>query len=99
MLIVNNKRNNLRKIDIAKKISTDIGIPSSYSAKIVTDIINILLSTLISNKKLKIKNFGIFTLLKKKKKTGRNPKNNKQYDISERAVVTFRSSKNLKKIV
>jgi len=82
MVTVTNNRNNLKKEDIARNIFVNIGIPFSYSAKIVTDITEIILVNLLLRKKIKIKNFGIFSLKQKNERIGRNPKNKKEYIIS-----------------
>ena len=47
----------------------------------------------------KIKNFGSFNLIKKKKRIGRNPKNKVNYEILERNVLTFKAANELKKII
>jgi len=96
MVATTNKRNNLKKKDITKSIFLNIGISASYSAKIVNDLIDILILTLISKKKIKIKNFGSFKPQMKTERTGRNPKNKKLYKILPRTVVTFRAAKELK---
>tara|TARA_B110000967_G_scaffold206197_1_gene252349 strand:+ start:1016 stop:1333 length:318 start_codon:yes stop_codon:yes gene_type:complete len=96
MIPVRNNRNNLKKKDIAESIFTSIGIPVLYSTKIIDDIINILIFNLTKSKKIKIKSFGIFSLHRKNKRIGRNPKNKVNYNISERRIVTFRASNNLK---
>jgi nucleoid DNA-binding protein len=95
MVTKKNKRNNLKKEDIVKSIHSHVGTSSFYMAQIVSDIIHLLISNLSLNKKLKIKNFGTFTLQKKKERTGRNPKNNVKYNISERITATFKASNNL----
>ena len=97
MVVANNKRDNFKKEDIIKNIHLDVGISVSYAGRIVNDIISILLSNFKLNKKLKIKNFGIFTVKKKNKRLGRNPKNNDKHYISERTVVTFKASENFTK--
>ena len=89
-------RNNTKKKDIVGNIFTNIGISSFYATKIVNDFINILIFNLLSNKFLKIKNFGTFNLLKKNIRMGRNPKNKKNYEILERNIVSFKPSEKLK---
>ena len=60
-------RINTHKKDIINNIFNTIGIPSSYASKLVDELILIIISALITKKKLKIKNFGTFSLKKKKK--------------------------------
>ena len=60
-------RDNTHKKNIVNNIFKKVGLPSSYAAKLVNDLIIILITNLISKKKFKIKNFGTFDLKKKKK--------------------------------
>lgn len=90
-------RENTRKKNIANNISNNTGLPLNYSLKIVDDIITMLATNIITKKIFKIKNFGTFTLRKKNKRVGRNPRNKINYEISERNVISFKSSDYLKK--
>ena len=49
------------------------------------------------NKKVKISNFGTFLLKRKKERIGRNPKTKEKKIISERNIISFKASKELKK--
>ena len=90
-------RNNTHKKNIINNIYNKVGLPSIYAAKLVNDLLSILISDIITQKIFKIKNFGTFNLRKKKKRIGRNPKNNKTHEISERNVITFNCSEEFKK--
>jgi integration host factor subunit alpha len=90
-------RDNTTKKIIADSVRQKIGLPTSYSTKILDDMISILLSNIIIKEKIKIKHFGTFFLKKKKKRIGRNPQNKISHVISERNVVTFKISDLLKK--
>ena len=91
-----NRENTHKKI-IINNIFNKTGLPSNYIAKIVDDIISIVKRNLVVNETVKIKNFGIFSLKKKNKRFGRNPKNKIVHEISERKVVTFKVSNDFKK--
>ena len=54
---------------------------------------------LLKNKKVKISNFGTFILKKKNKRIGRNPKTKEEKIISERNVILFKPSKELKNYI
>jgi len=90
---------NTHKKDIIYNIFNTVGIPSSYASKLVDDIIFILISNVIQKKQLKIKDFGTFNLQHKKKRVGRNPKSKINYEITERNVLTFKTSAQLRKKV
>ena len=93
------KRNNTKKKDIVKNIFSNIGISHLYTSKIIDDLIKILIINLFLSKSLKIKNFGTFVLKRKYKRIGRNPMNQKSYEIAERNTVLFKSAETLKKVI
>ena len=90
-------RDNTNKKDIINNVLDKTGLPSVYIAKIVDEIISNLVSNIYTKKTFKILNFGTFSLIRKKKRIGRNPKSKIGHEISERNVVTFRPAENLKK--
>ena len=92
-------RDNTHKKNIVNNIFKKVGIPSSYAAKLVDDLIAILISNIYEKNCLKIKNFGTFNLKKKKKRIGRNPKNKNNHEILARNVVTFKAAVKLNKKV
>ena len=88
------KKNNFTKKNISQKINIKTGLPISYSSEITDNFISIL-KNLIKNKDLHIKNFATFKILNKNERIGRNPKNNKKYQISARKSLSFIASKKL----
>ena len=66
---------------------------------LIEDFLEIILRQLIINNKVKIPKFGTFTLRYKKKRIGRNPKTLEKKIISERNVILFKPSKELKKYI
>ena len=87
-------KNKIRKIDLAKSLSTEIGFSSKYSQKLLDNLIYVIKEK-IKKKKVTIKNIGTFKLLYKKERIGRNPKTGKQFLIKSRKVISFIPSKNL----
>ena len=89
-------RINLTKKEIINSIYMQIGFSKKVSESLLEDIFQILLKNIISDKKVKIAKFGTFTLRKKNQRIGRNPKTKEEKIISERNVILFKPSKNLK---
>tara|TARA_B100001029_G_C14912019_1_gene367067 strand:+ start:143 stop:331 length:189 start_codon:yes stop_codon:yes gene_type:complete len=58
-------RNNLTKKDIINSIYMQIGFSKKISENLLEDILNTIIENLITNKKVKISNFGTFSLKKK----------------------------------
>ena len=76
-----------------------LGFSKNIIENLLEDFLAILLNELIKNKKVKIPNFGTFTLRYKKSRIGRNPKTLEKKIISERNVVLFKPSNELKHII
>ena len=85
---------NLKKLDIIKDLSVKVGYSSSYSKKLVNDLIDII-SENIKYGHLNLKNVGSFKIISKKERIGRNPKTKKEYVVSQRKSVSFKPSKSL----
>ena len=92
-------RINLTKKEIINSIYMQLGFSKKICENLLEDFFLILLEELIKNKKVKISNFGTFILRYKKSRLGRNPKTLEKSIISERNVILFKSSKELKKYI
>ena len=73
-----------------------IGFSKVISETLFSDIFEIILQNVIKHKKVKISKFGTFELRTKKQRIGRNPKTKEIKLISERNVILFKPSKELK---
>ena len=93
------KRINLTKKEIINSIYMQLGFSKKISENLLEDFLSIILNELKKNKKVKISNFGTFTIRFKKSRIGRNPKTLKQTIISDRNVVLFKPSKDLKNFI
>ena len=89
-------RINLTKQEIVNSIYMQIGFSKQISENLLEDFFEIILLNLKKNKKVKIAKFGTFELRFKKKRIGRNPKTKESAVISERKVILFKPSKELK---
>ena len=92
-------RINLTKKEIINSIYMQIGFSKKISENLLEDFLSILLEEIVKNKKVKIPKFGTFTLRYKPSRVGRNPKTLEKKIISERNVILFKPSKELKKIM
>ena len=90
-------RINLTKQEIVNSIFMQIGYSKKIAETLLEDFFDIILQSLKKSKKVKIAKFGTFELRRKKSRIGRNPKTKEKKIISERNVVLFKPSKELKK--
>ena len=92
-------KHNISRDEIAEAMQNEFGFNRKLCLDIVNDIINIVISGLERDKKVKIHNFGTFTLNRKNSRIGRNPKTKEEYNITSRNVITFKASKILLKYI
>ena len=92
-------RINLTKKEIINSIYMQLGFSKKICENIFEDFFSIILDELIKNQKVKISKFGSFELRYKKSRIGRNPKTLEKKVISERNVILFKPSKDLKKFI
>ncbi len=84
----------LKKIDLIKKLSHKTGYSENFSKKIISDLIDIIVNNISSNK-LVLKNIGTFKITHKKQRMGRNPKTKEEYIISSRKSIKFTPAKKI----
>ena len=90
-------RINLTKQEIVNSIYMQIGYSKNIAENLLEDFFEIILNSLKKNDKVKIAKFGTFEVRFKKSRIGRNPKTKEKKIITERKVILFKPSKELKK--
>ena len=90
-------RINLTKKEIVNSIYMQIGYSKKISENFLEDFFELIFESLKKNNKVKIAKFGTFEIRFKKSRIGRNPKTREKKTISERKVILFKPSKELKK--
>jgi integration host factor subunit alpha len=89
----------LTKAHIVDAISDQIGYPKNHSSEIVEILLEIIKKTLESGDDVLISGFGKFCVKEKGERRGRNPSTGKDMMLKPRKVLTFRCSRNLKKMI
>ena len=87
-------KNNLKKIDLVKKLKIKSGFSSNFSTKLINDLIDVLIK-IIRTGNLNLKNIFSFKIINKKERIGRNPKTKEEFIISSRKAISFIPSKKL----
>ena len=89
----------LTKIEIVNSIADQIGYPKNHSSEIVETLLELIKSSLDSSDDVLISGFGKFCVKEKGERRGRNPATGEDMMMKPRKVVTFRCSRNLKKMI
>ena len=85
------------KEDIIRDVMTQITLDRNTARNLVEGLIRLVKDTLATGDGVMISGFGEFKVKYKRARIGRNPKTKIEHEISERTVVTFNSSKVLKR--
>ena len=88
-------RINLTKKEIINSLYMQIGFSKKISENLLEDILSIIVQNLKKHKKLKISNFGTFSIRSKKSRIGRNPKSSESIQISEKRAIKWKMSRTL----
>ena len=86
------------KAEIVKRIAESLNMKDKEALFVVDAIIDSMKETITENKRLEIRDFGVFQVKERKPRIGRNPKNKVAYPIPPHNVVTFKSGKDLKSL-
>ena len=92
-------RINLTKKDLVNIVYMQIGFSKQVAENLIDEFFYLIVRNLKKEKKLKISNFGTFSIRKKNSRIGRNPKTKEEKKISERNVVLFKPSKEFKQLI
>ena len=92
-------RINLTKKDLINSIYMQIGFSKNIAENLIDDLFLTIIENLKQEKKLKLSNFGTFSIRNKKSRIGRNPLTREQKVISDRDVVLFKASNEFKYLV
>ena len=80
------------KAVVVNHINESIGLSKRESKVFFETMIDLIVESLKKQSEVKIVNFGIFRIKKKKNRIGRNPKTKVEVMISARNVVNFKVS-------
>ncbi len=84
------------KIDIAKRVGDELDLKDREALAVVDTILDSIKASVTDHGRMEIRNFGVFQVKQRRPRTGRNPRNKKEYPIRPRKVVTFKLGKELK---
>ena len=86
------------KADIVKSVGEALNMKDKEALVVVDAIVESMKEVIIRDKRLEVRDFGVFQIKERKERIGRNPKNKKEYPIPPRKVVTFKSGKEIKNL-
>lgn len=90
----------MTKRDLVVKIAAETKLHQESVSAVVQKTLDYLADELAAGRNIELRNFGVFEVLVRKERKGRNPRNpSHEVVIPERVVVKFRAGKLLKQRV
>lgn len=90
---------NVTKKEIVKTISEEIGLTQLKTKEIVQKTFDAIVETLVEEKRIELRNFGVFEVKKRAARKARNPRTGDKVFVPEKFVVTFKPGKEMEEKV
>lgn len=89
----------MTKKEIVKQISEEIGLTQLKTKEIVQKTFDAIIETLVRERRIELRNFGVFEVKKRAARKARNPRTGERVDVAEKFVVTFKPGKEMEEKV
>jgi nucleoid DNA-binding protein len=87
------------KKEIVKTISDEIGLTQLKTKEIVQKTFDAIVETLVEERRIELRNFGVFEVKKRAARKARNPRTGAKVYVPEKFVVTFKPGKEMEERV
>jgi nucleoid DNA-binding protein len=87
------------KKEIVKEISEQLGLTQLKTKEIVQKTFDAIVDTLLREKRIELRNFGVFEVKQRKARKARNPRTGERVDVEPKNVVTFKPGKEMEERV
>ena len=85
----------MTKKEIVRSVSEKLNITQLKAKDIVQSVLDCIAETLVEEKRIELRNFGVFEVRKRAARKARNPKTGDEVMVKERHVIVFKSGKAL----
>ncbi len=89
----------MTKKEIVKTISEEIGMTQLKTKEIVQKTFDAIVETLVEERRIELRNFGVFEVKKRAARKARNPRTGDKVFVPEKYVVTFKPGKEMEERV
>jgi nucleoid DNA-binding protein len=87
------------KKEIVKTISDEIGLTQLKTKEIVQKTFDAIVETLVEERRIELRNFGVFEVKQRAARKARNPRTGDKVYVPEKFVVTFKPGKEMEEKV
>lgn len=85
----------MTKKEIVKTISENIGLTQLQTKEIVQKTFDAIVEAIVTERRIELRNFGVFEVRKRAPRRARNPKTGDQVAVPAKYVVTFKPGKEM----
>jgi nucleoid DNA-binding protein len=87
------------KKEIVKTISDEIGLTQLKTKEIVQKTFDAIVEALVEERRIELRNFGVFEVKKRAARKARNPRTGAKVNVPQKFVVTFKPGKEMEERV
>jgi integration host factor subunit beta len=87
------------KKEIVKQISEKLGMTQLKTKEIVQQTFDAIVETLLVERRIELRNFGVFEVKRRKARKARNPRTGERVNVEPKFVVTFKPGKEMEERV
>lgn len=85
----------MTKKEIVKTISEKLGLTQLTTRDIVQKTFDAIIETLVEERRIELRNFGVFEVRRRKARRARNPRTGGAVQVPEKFTVTFKPGKEM----
>lgn len=86
----------ITKRDIAERVARKTGQPHSHVKQALQVLFEEVIDELVMGHRLEFRNFGVFEVVERKARTGRNPRTGERVPVPAKKVINFRMGKHMR---
>jgi DNA-binding protein HU-beta/integration host factor subunit beta len=83
------------KKDIVRTISEEVGLTQQQTKEIVQKTFDAIIESLVRERRIELRNFGVFEVKPRAARKARNPRTGEQVEVPRKHVVTFKPGKHM----
>lgn len=85
----------MTKKDIVRTISEEVGLTQQQTKVIVQKTFDGIVDALVRERRIELRNFGVFEVKQRAARKARNPRTGRQVEVPAKYVVTFKPGKEM----
>lgn len=89
----------MTKKEIVKTISEELGLTQLRTKEIVQKTFDAIVDTLVEERRIELRNFGVFEVKERAPRKARNPRTGEKVFVPKKFVVTFKPGKEMEERV